>query len=212
MNKDLFLEGLSIAHKDVLMYEEPYFVLANIKNIINDLVKNLDDEYYEYTKDVYVHKTAIIDENVKIIGPCIIDANSEIRFNAFIRGNVIIGKNCVIGNSCELKNSIIYDNCQIPHFNYVGDSLLGNHVHLGAGVILSNLKSDKKNVMINNIDTKLRKVGSFLGDNVEIGCNSVLNPGTIIYPNSRVYPLTNVRGIINSNKIVKDMQNIVDIK
>ncbi len=212
MNKDLYLKGEFIVHNEVIKYQEPYEVLPKIHDVIMNLIKELPDTFYKYQDDVYLHKSVKIDPNTRIIGPCIIDENTEIRFNAFIRGNVIIGKNCVIGNSCELKNALIYDNSQVPHFNYVGDSILGNNVHLGAGVILSNLKSDKKNIKINNIDTNLRKIGGFLGDNVEVGCNSVINPGTVIYPNSRIYPLTNVRGIIPSNKIVKDKETIVDIK
>ena len=161
--------------------------------------------------NIWIHKSAKISDSASINGPAIIDEGSEIRHCAFIRGNVIIGKNCVLGNSCEIKDSILVDEAKAPHFNYVGNSIMGYKSHLGAGVILSNLRSDGKNVIIDKkYDTKQRKVGSFLADNVEIGCNSVLNPGTIILHDSSVYPLTSVRGIIKENSIVKSMENIVN--
>ena len=136
--------------------------------------------------------------------------NTIIRPNAYIRGNVFIGSNNVIGNSTELKNCILLDNVQVPHYNYVGDSILGNNVHLGAGVIVSNLRSDKKNIKIGDINTGLRKVGAFIGDNVEVGCNSVICPGTVIGKNSTIYPLVMVRGIIDKEKIVKKENEIVN--
>ena len=139
-----------------------------------------------------------------------IGENTEIRPGAYLRGNVIIGDNCVIGNSVEVKNSIIFDNSQIPHFNYVGDSILGYHSHLGAGVILSNLKNDESNIVIRGIDTNMIKLGSIIGNNVNIGSNSVLYPGTIIGCNTSIYPLTRVRGIIPSNSIMKDENNIIE--
>lgn len=211
-NNELFL-GSSIADSYIKKYDYPFEVLPNIKNIILKIGSNLKDDYLELKENVWVSKTVILPNNVVINGPCIIDHNAEIRTGAFIRGNVIIGKNSVLGNSCEIKNSILYDNVEVPHFNYVGDSILGEHAHMGAGSITSNLKSDKKNVLIKGeeiIETNLRKVGAFLGDNVEIGCNSVLNPGTIIGRGTIVYPLVMVRGVIKENKIVKSMNNIVD--
>lgn len=193
----------------------PFEILPNIKPFI---LKILEEGLPGYT---YLSKDVLIGEGVKIsplstiIGPTIIGHNSEIRPGAYIRGSVIIGDNCVIGNSTELKNAILLDKVQAPHYNYVGDSILGEHAHLGAGVVLSNLKADNKNVVLHTeegLDTGLRKVGSFLGENVDVGCNSVLNPGTVILENTHIYPLTRVRGVIDANKIVKDMNNIVDIK
>ena len=212
-NKELFLEGKSIADIYIKKYTYPYEVLPNIKDIVLEIGKSLDDNYYLYKENVWVSKTVTIPSNATIIGPCIIDHNAEIRSSAFIRGNAIIGKNSVLGNSCEIKNAILYDNVEVPHFNYVGDSILGNYSHMGAGSITSNIKGNKTNVIIKGkkeLVTNLRKVGSFLGDHAEIGCNAVLNPGTIIGVNSTVYPLVMIRGVIESNKIVKSMDNIVD--
>ena len=211
-NKDLF-KGSSIASNYINSYEYPFEVLPNIKNIILEIGNNLSDDYYLLKENVWISKTAKISETANINGPCIIDSNAEIRPSAYIRGNAIIGKNSVLGNSCEIKNSILYDNVQVPHFNYVGDSILGEFSHMGAGSITSNVKSDKSLVIIkgeNKLETNLKKVGAFLGDYVEIGCNSVLTPGTIIGRNSTVYPLVMVRGVIKDNTIVKSMDNIVE--
>lgn len=196
--KELFI---SVAH--------PWEVLPKINSFILNNINKLDNNYYELSNNVWVHKTAKISDKATIIGPTIIGENTEIRPNAYIRGNAIIGKNCVIGNSTEVKNSIIFDNVQCPHFNYVGDSIMGEYSHIGAGVILSNVKSDKSNVLVKYdngdvIKTNLKKFSSIIGDRVEVGCNSVLNPGTIIGENSVIYPLTMVRGVIESNTIVKD--------
>ena len=193
----------------------PWEVLPYIKDYIITLGNNLDkDNYTEIEDHIWVGSNVEIDKLSTIIAPCIIDDNTIIRPGAYIRGNAIIGKNCVIGNSTEIKNSIIFDNCQLPHYNYVGDSILGYHVHLGAGVILSNLKNDGTNIDIKYKDKKLptgmRKMGSVIGDSTEVGCNSVLYPGTIIGKNTNIYPLTRVRGIINSNSIVKDENTVVD--
>ncbi len=173
-------------------YKYPYEVLPNISNSIHNLQNKLDDNYIKLKENVWVHKSASVSENVSIVGPAIIMEGCTLRHNAFIRENVIIGKNVVIGNSCEIKNSIILDNAQIPHFNYVGDSILGNFVHLGAGVIIANLRLDKKNIKIDEIDTNLRKIGAFIGDYSEIGCNSVICPGTILEKNSVIMPLSTV--------------------
>ena len=175
----------------------------------------LNNDYEEIIENVWVHKSAIIAESADITGPCIIDEEAEIRHCAFIRGSAIVGKNSTLGNSCELKNSILFNKVEVPHFNYVGDSILGFRAHMGAGSITSNVKSDRTNVVIKGdeiIETGIRKVGAFLGDYVEIGCNSVLNPGTIIGPNSSVYPLTSVRGVIEPDTIVKSMDNKVKKK
>ena len=149
-------------------------------------------------------------------GPAIIGPKTEIRHCAYIRGNAIIGEGCVIGNSCEVKNAVIFDRSQVPHFNYIGDSILGFHAHMSAGSIVSNLKSDGKNVTIRDGDrkvaTNLRKFGAIIGDNVEVGCNSVLNPGTVVGKNSNIYPLARVRGLVPEKSIYKDEDNIVEKK
>lgn len=196
-------------------YENPWEALPEIKNIIKELITKLDkNEYKEIKENVWVHNTVDISDNAVIMGPAIIGAGTNIRHCAFIRDNVVIGENCVIGNSCEIKNAIIFDNSQIPHFNYVGDSILGYHSHMGAGSIVSNLKSDGKNITVtdgeNKVETNLRKFGAIIGDNVEIGCNSVMNPGTVIGRNSNIYPLARVRGQVPENSIYKDEDNIVE--
>lgn len=211
--KEIFLSNNSIANDFIKSFEYPFEVLANIKNYIIELGNTLGDDFNKIGEDIWIHKNANISKNAEIHGPCIIDDGAEIRHNAFIRGSAIIGKNSVFGNSCEIKNAIIYDNVQVPHFSYVGDSIIGFNSHMGASSIISNLKSDKKNIVIKNngnyIETGIRKIGAFIGDNVEIGCGCIINPGTIILSNSNVYPLTSVRGVIPSGVIVKDMNNIV---
>lgn len=184
----------------------PWEVLSLINNYILEVIPTLGSDYIRLKDNVYVHKTVKIEEGAYINGPAIICENSVIRHNAYIRGSVIIGKNSVIGNSTEVKNSILFDKVECPHFNYVGDSVLGEHAHLGAGVILSNVRSDKKEV------NGLHKCGSILGNDTEIGCNSVLCPGTIIGENSSVYPLTMVKGEVESNMIVKSTYEIVKKK
>ena len=210
--EDIFLSNNSIAADFIKSFSYPFEVLPEIKSYIIKLGNTLSADFIKYDDNIWIHKSAVVSKSAEIKGPCIIDERSEIRHNAFIRGNVIIGKKAVLGNSCEIKNSILYDNVQVPHFSYVGDSILGEHSHMGAGSIISNLKSDKKNIVINGIDTQLRKIGAFLGDNVEIGCGCVLNPGTIVLPNSRIYPLTSVRGVVPGNSIVKNMNNIVKME
>ena len=207
---------MNIISKDLFKETNyPWEVLPYIKDYIITLGNNLDkDNYTEIEDHIWVGSNVEIDKLSTIIAPCIIDDNTIIRPGAYIRGNAIIGKNCVIGNSTEIKNAIIFDNCQLPHYNYVGDSILGYHVHLGAGVILSNLKNDGTNIDIKykskKLPTGMRKMGSVIGDSTEVGCNSVLYPGTIIGKNTNIYPLTRVRGIINSNSIVKDENTVVD--
>jgi len=196
-------------------FKFPWEVLSEIKNYIVDLGNSLSQsEFIKKGDDIWISKSANVSGNCFIKGPAIIDSNSEIRFGSFIRGSVIVGKNCVVGNSTELKNCILFDNVQTPHFNYVGDSILGFRSHIGAGVVLSNVKSDKSDVSIRiddkKIQTNLRKFGAILADFVEIGCNSVLNPGSIIGRNSTVYPLTMVRGVLEENKIMKNGNIIVD--
>ncbi len=195
--------------KDYLSkYEYPWEVLASIKDFILELGKSLDkNEYNEIKENVWVHKNAKVFDSAYLGSPCIIGENTEIRQCAFIRGSALVGDNCVIGNSCELKNVIIFDNAEVPHFNYVGDSILGFKAHMGAGSITSNVKSDRTLVVIHgdtNIETGIKKVGAFLGDYAEIGCNSVLNPGTVIGRHSNVYPLSSVRGVVPANSIYKN--------
>ena len=195
--------------KDYLSkYEYPWEALASIKDFIIELGKSLDtNEYKEIKENVWVHKSAKVFDSAYLGSPCIIGENTEIRQCAFIRGSALVGDNCVIGNSCELKNVIIFDNAEVPHFNYVGDSILGFKAHMGAGSITSNVKSDRTLVVIHgdtNIETGIKKVGAFLGDYAEIGCNSVLNPGTVIGRHSNVYPLSSVRGVVPANSIYKN--------
>ena len=213
MEKDIFKSKESIAYDFIMSYEYPFEVLKDIKEYIIKLGNTLSSDYELKGENIWIHKNAIVSPTAEINGPCIIDNGAIVRCNAFVRGSAIIGKNTVFGNSCEIKNAILFDNVQVPHFSYVGDSILGAHSHLGAGSIISNLKSDKKDIIIKNgnekIETNLRKIGAFLGDNVEVGCNSVLNPGTIIMPNTNIYPLTSVRGVIKENSIVKSMDNII---
>ena len=183
--------------------EYPWEILPEIKRLILSL--DLKD-YTEISDGVYVGKNVKISDKATIIPPAIIGDDTEIRPGAYLRGNVIIGKNCVIGNSTEIKNSILFDNVAAPHYNYIGDSIIGNYAHLGAGVILSNLKSDKSNITVKGVKsypTCLRKMGAIIGDKSELGCGCVLNPGTVIGKNSTVYPLTSVRGVVPECSIVK---------
>lgn len=188
--------------------DNPWEVLPSISTFIEALGPSLPAEEFEQRgTNVWIHRTAIIAPTAYIGGPCIIDAGTEVRHCAYIRGSAIIGKNCVIGNSTEVKNSIIFDEVQIPHYNYVGDSLLGFRSHMGAGAITSNVKNDKSNVQVSfglgKMDSKLRKFGAIIGDYSQIGCNTVINPGTIIGRNVSIYPLCNIRGLVNENLIVK---------
>ena len=192
----------------------PWEALPKIKDFILNLGPKLPkDEFEEIKENVWVSKEAVIANSAFIAGPTIICKGTEIRHCAFFRGSVIVGENCVVGNSTELKNAILFNNVQVPHFNYIGDSILGFKAHFGAGSIVSNVKSDKSNVSVlingNKTDTGLRKFGAIVADYVEIGCNAVLNPGTIIGRNSNVYPTSMVRGIIGENMIFKAQGNIV---
>ena len=186
----------------------PWEVLSKISEFIIELGNTLDPEVFEKKgENIWIAKSAIVAKTASITGPVIIDEGAEIRHCAFIRGKAIIGKNAVVGNSTELKNVILFNNVQVPHYNYVGDSILGYKAHMGAGSITSNVKSDKKLVVIKDgeeqIETGIKKVGAMLGDNVEIGCGTVLNPGSIVGRNSNIYPLTSVRGVIPANSICK---------
>ena len=194
--------------------EYPWEVLPLIGEYIISIGNNLGSDYEEKGDNIWIHKTAKIESSALIKGPTIICEGAELRQSAFIRGKAIIGKNCVVGNSTEVKNAILFDDAKAPHFNYIGDAIMGANSHIGAGVILSNVKSDNSTVVVkdgsNNISTGLRKMSAILGDRVDVGCNSVVCPGSIIYPDTNVYPLTRVRGVIERNKIVKSMDNIVE--
>lgn len=207
--KYLFNLDHTITKSYLSKFTYPWEALKGIKDIVVELGNKLDkNEYIEKEPQVWVHKSAKVFPTAYLGSPCIIGANTEVRHCAFVRGSAIVGDNCVIGNSVELKNVIIFDNVQVPHYNYVGDSILGYKSHMGAGSITSNVKSDKTLVVIHNegenITTGIKKIGAFLGDEVEVGCNSVLNPGTIIGKNSNVYPLSSVRGCVPRNSIYKN--------
>ena len=210
---EIFLELNTIAKDLITSYDSPWEILPNIKDFIIELGHSLNDDYEQVEENIWIHKNAIVAKTAFIKAPTIIDDGAEIRHCAFIRGSVIVGKHYVLGNSCEIKNAILFDNVEVPHFNYVGDSILGYHSHMGAGSITSNVKSDRQLVKIKYqndiIETNIKKVGAFLGDYVEVGCNSVLNPGTIVKPYTNIYPLTSVRGVIDGNSIVKSMKIIV---
>ena len=192
----------------------PWEVLSDIKDFIIELGKTLPEDEYELRgENVWIAKDATVFPSAYIGSPCIIDHGAEIRHCAFIRGSAIVGKNCVVGNSVELKNVVLFDNVQTPHYNYVGDSILGYKSHMGAGSITSNVKSDKTLVVVKNgeeqIETGRKKFGAILGDFVEVGCNSVLNPGSVLGRKASVYPTSCVRGVIPENGIYKDKDNIV---
>lgn len=193
----------------------PFEVLPKIGCFIKEFSKNLDMNIFEEKGEgIFIAKSAKVAPTASITGPCIIDENAEVRHCAFIRGNAIVGKNSVVGNSTELKNVVLFDNVQVPHYNYVGDSVLGYRSHMGAGSITSNVKSDKTLVCVKVdgkvIETGLKKFGAMIGDNVEVGCGSVLNPGTVIGRNSNVYPLSSVRGYVNANSIYKRAGEIAE--
>ena len=192
----------------------PWEVLAKIGDFIVELGNSLpEDEYEKRGENIWVHRTANVFPSAYIAGPAIIGKDAEVRHCAFIRGNAIVGEGAVVGNSTELKNVILFNKVQVPHYNYVGDSILGFKAHMGAGSITSNVKSDKKLVVVHtgegNIETGLKKFGAMLGDCVEVGCNSVLNPGTVLGPNVNVYPTSSVRGYVPAAHIFKTQDQIV---
>lgn len=196
-------------------YIYPWDVLPHIEEFILELGKSLNKgEYEQIGENVWIHKSAKVYKSAYIGENCIICEGAEVRHCAFIRKNAIIGKNAVVGNSTELKNVILFNNVQVPHYNYVGDSILGFKSHMGAGSITSNIKSDKKPIIIKNgkqkIETGMKKIGAMIGDNVEVGCGSVLNPGTIIGKNTNIYPLSSVRGVVKPNSIYKNQNEIVE--
>ena len=192
----------------------PWEVLPKIGEFIKELGKTLPaDQYNQVGEDVWIAKSALIFPSAYIQGPAIIDEDAEVRHCAFIRGNAIVGKGAVVGNSTELKNVVLFNKVQVPHYNYVGDSVLGYCAHMGAGSITSNFKSDKSMVKVHaeeeEIETGLRKFGAMLGDDVEVGCNSVLNPGTVVCKNSNIYPVSCVRGVVPANSIYKNKTEII---
>ncbi len=214
---DLYDLTHTLAGDYLRTFTYPWSALQGIGELIVRIGEKLDPSVYEEREHhVWIARSAKIYPNVYFGAPCIIGEDTEVRPGAFVRENALVGNNCVVGNSTELKNVILFDNVQVPHFNYVGDSILGYKAHLGAGAITSNVKSDQKNVVVkdgeNRYETGLLKMGAMLGDYVEVGCNSVLNPGTIVGRNSNIYPTSCVRGVVPENSIFKANGNIVTKK
>ncbi len=215
--KSLYNLEETIAGEYLAQFIYPWEALKGISDFIKKLGPTLDPEKFEQRgEDIWVAKSAKVAPTASLNGPLIIDEEAEIRHCAFIRGSAIVGKGSVIGNSTELKNDIIFNSVQVPHYNYVGDSILGYKSHMGAGSITSNVKSDKTLVVVKDcydtkeeIETGLKKFGAMLGDYVEVGCNSVLNPGTVIGRDTNIYPLSRVRGVVPARSIFKDKENVV---
>ena len=211
--KELFHpSGISHIDEFVFSKEYPWELLPLIKEYVQSLIEKGIPGYTKLKEDVLIGQNVKIAETADITGPAIIGNDVEIRPGCYIRGSLLVGDGCVLGNSCEFKNAILMKGCQVPHFSYVGDSILGNYAHMGAGSICSNLRSDGKPVIIHgeiDIPTGIRKVGAFLGDHADIGCQSVLNPGTIVGQNAQVYPLTMTRGVYPSGSIVKKTDLVV---
>ena len=202
----------TLAKEYLSQFTYPWEALAGIKATVIALGEKLDGDYEEVSPHVWVHRTAKVAPTAYLGAPCIVGAGTEVRHCAFIRGSALIGEGCVVGNSVELKNVILFDSVQVPHYNYVGDSILGYKSHMGAGSITSNVKSDKSLVVIHgeqDIPTGIKKVGAMLGDFVEVGCNSVLNPGTVLGRRASVYPTSCVRGVIPEDHIFKKSGEIV---
>ena len=204
---ELFDLTHTLANKYLAEFVYPWQALKGIGNMLKELGEGLGEDYTQVQPQVWIHKTAKVAPTAYLGAPCIIGADTEVRHCAYIRGNALVGNNCVVGNSVELKNVILFDNVQVPHFNYVGDSILGYKAHMGAGSVTSNVKSDKTLVVVKNgaehIETGLKKFGAMLGDGVEVGCNAVLNPGTVIGRHSSIYPTSCVRGVLPENSIWK---------
>lgn len=214
-NKELFLNlDQTIAKELIESYEYPWEVLPHIGETILKIGETLSPEEYDHpAEDVWIAKSATIFPTAYIHGPAIIGKNTEVRQSAFIRGNALVGDDCVVGNSTELKNVLIFNHVEVPHYNYVGDSILGYRSHMGAGSITSNIKADRKNIEIcvgnEKIATGMRKIGAILGDYVEIGCGAVLNPGSVIGHHTNVYPLSMVRGYVEKESIYKKQGEVV---
>lgn len=211
--KNLLDYSHTLAGDFLSAFAYPWRALAEIKELILQLAKTLPADYVEVSPNVWIHRNAKVAPTAHIGAPAIICAGTEVRHCAFIRGSALVGEGCVVGNSTELKNSILFDGVQVPHYNYVGDSILGYKAHMGAGSITSNVKADKSLIVVKfgneKIETGLKKFGAILGDFAEIGCNCVLNPGTVIGRNTSVYPLTSVRGAYPADSIVKSVESIV---
>ena len=226
---DLYDLDHSLAGVYLAQFEYPWEALKGIKDFILELGPTLEErfpgEYEERESNVWVHKTATVFPSAYLGSPCIIGPNTEVRHGAFIRGSALVGSDCVVGNSVELKNVILFDHVQTPHYNYVGDSILGYYSHMGAGSITSNVKADKELVIVNNvrgvatpdgepemIETGIKKFGAMLGDHVEVGCNAVLNPGTVVGRSSNIYPTSCVRGVVPESSIFKNSGDIIQKK
>ena len=212
---DLYDLDHTLAKDYLSQFTYPWEALKGIKDMIIELGKTLDPaEYDEVSENVWVHKTAKVFPSAYLGSPCIIGPNTEVRHCAFVRGSALVGADCVVSNSVELKNVILFDHVQTPHYNYVGDSILGYYSHMGAGSITSNVKSDKKLVVVHNgtedIETGIKKFGAMLGDHVEVGCNSVCNPGTVIGRYSNIYPTSCVRGVVPEKSIYKNSGEVVE--
>ena len=215
--KDMYDLDHTMAKDYLEQFTYPWEALKGIKDMIIKLGQTLNPaEYEEVSKNVWVHRTAKVMPSAYLGAPCIIGPETEVRHCAFIRSSALVGANCVVGNSVELKNVILFDHVQTPHYNYVGDSILGYYSHMGAGSITSNVKSDKELVVVHNgsenIETGIKKFGAMLGDHVEVGCNAVCNPGTVIGRGSSVYPTSCVRGVVPENSIFKNSGDIVEKK
>ena len=211
----LFDLSHSLAGSYLAGFTYPWEALSGIQDMILALGETLSKDYTQLSPGVWVHETAQVAPSAYLGAPCIIGPQAQIRHCAFIRGSALVGADCVVGNSTELKNVILFDGVQVPHYNYVGDSILGYKAHMGAGAVTSNVKSDKSLVVIHStepIPTERKKVGAMLGDHVEVGCNSVLCPGTVIGRNSNIYPLSRVRGVVPENSIYKAAGQIVEKK
>ena len=213
---DLYDLTHTLAGDYLARFTYPWEALSDLADYIRALGAQLDSEYLPFGPEVWVHRTAHIAPTASITGPCIIGPETEVRHCAFIRGSALVGAGCVVGNSVELKNVILFDGVQTPHYNYVGDSILGYKSHMGAGSITSNVKSDKLPVVVRcgaeRMDTGRKKVGAILGDFVEVGCNSVLNPGTVIGRHSIIYPTSCVRGVLAENSIHKNDRTVITRK
>ena len=211
--KDMYDLEHTLAKDYLSQFTYPWEALKGIKDLIVSLGENLGEDYEEVSPKVWVHRTAVVAPTAFLGAPCIIGPETEVRHCAFIRGSALVGSKCVVGNSVELKNVILFDNVQTPHYNYVGDSILGYKSHMGAGSITSNVKQDQRNVVVHNhgeeIETGMKKFGAMLGDWVEVGCNSVLNPGTVVGRHSNIYPLSCVRGVVPENHIWKNNGTLI---
>lgn len=211
--KELFQLEQSLAGDYLAQFCCPWEALRGIRDCILAIGQTLDADYSQICEGVWVHRSAVIAPTAYIGAPCILGAETEVRHCAYIRGAALVGEHCVVGNSVELKNVILFNHVQVPHYNYVGDSILGYYAHMGAGSITSNVKSDHSLVVVHegdaHVETGLKKFGAMLGDYAEIGCNSVLNPGTIVGRHSNVYPLSSVRGIVPEHSIYKAKGQII---